>query len=115
MKKSIVIPSIIIIAANVIFGLILSKYEVFNVCASSAAVAVTAVMMNLLYVTKLRTAFRISLIVLFLLNGVISFILSILSPNTYVDNGYLIAIVVLLAIQVIMWVLCTSVSKSVKE
>lgn len=115
MKKSIVLPGAIILVLNIVLGLILSKYELYNVCVSSVVIALTVVMLNLLYSTNLRSAFRISLISLFIFNGIVSIILSILSPSTFTDNGYLIAIIALFAIEAVVWVICNSISKSVKQ
>jgi hypothetical protein len=115
MKKSIAIPGVLLLVINILAGLILSKYSWFNVILSSCVIILFTLLINFLYASNLRTAFRISLISLFLVNGIASFVLSVLSPDSFQDNWYIITILILIALQSIFWVICNTISNKVKE
>ena len=61
---------------------------------------VTAVQVCLLSMVRLKDAFAISLSFLFSFLGVVEFILGCCSPNTFTDNGCLVAAMALLAFEI---------------
>ena len=99
---------------NVIFGLIITSYTPFKVCFSSVAIIVTAILLCLLSIVKLKDAFSISLSFLFAFLGVVQFILGCLSPARFTDNGCLVAALLILAFEISILLICSLTSKTVK-
>lgn len=65
MKQIIIVIGIILLVANLLFGLILSSYEVFNLFVSSLVIVATTALLFCLNVVTLKDGFKISLHVLF--------------------------------------------------
>lgn len=59
---------------------------------------------------NLKDAFKVSLSIMFTLAGVIEFILSLIAPNRFVDNWWLIIIIFLIAIEVILLIVTNRIS-----
>ena len=114
MKKVTLIIAFLMLVLNVVFGLILTAYTPFKVCFSSATIIVTAVLICLLSTVRLKDAFAISLSFLFSFLGLVQFILGCCSPNTFTDNGCIVAALVLLAFEVSVLLICNLVSTRIK-
>lgn len=99
---------------NVVFGLTLTAYTSFKLCFTSAAIIITAVMICLLSTVRLKDAFAISLGFLFTFLGAVEFILGCCSPETFTDNGCFVAALVLFAFEVVVFLICSLTSKSIK-
>lgn len=99
---------------NVIFGFVLTAYAPFKVCFTSAAIIVTAILICLLSAIRLKDAFAISLSFLFSFLGIVEFILGCYSSDTFTDNGYLVAALVLIAFEIAILLICNLISKSIK-
>lgn len=113
MKQTTVIITIILLAINLLFGLLLSAFKPFNVGFTSFVILLTGALVYLLQVIKLKDAFAISLSFIFSTIGVIQYVLGLISPQHIEDNGYVIATIVLLAIEVIILLICSLTSKSI--
>ena len=103
-----------LLLVNFLAGLLLSAYEPFNVCFTSIVIVITAVLIGLLRVVKLKDAFAISLSFLFSFCGFVQFILGCVSPPQVEDNGCLIASVVILMFEVFVLLICNLTSKTIK-
>lgn len=113
MKQIIIVIGIILLVANLLFGLILSSYEVFNLFVSSLIIVATTALLFCLNVMTLRNSFKISLYVLFSILGAIEFVLSLFLSKNFENNWFLLAIVLSLAIQSIILVVTHNVSVKV--
>lgn len=114
MKQIIIVIGIVLLVANLLFGLILSSYEVFNLFVSSLIIVATTALLFCLNVITLKDGFKISLHVLFFILGAIEFVLSLFLSKTFENNWLLLVIVVSLAIQSIILVATHNVSVKVK-
>lgn len=114
MKQIIIVIGIILLVANLLFGLILSSYEVFNLFVSSLVIVATAALLFCLNVIALKDGFKISLHVLFSILGAIEFVLSLFSSKTFENNWFLLVIVLSLAVQSIILLITNKVSIKIK-
>lgn len=113
MKNLTVIIGVILLMLNVICGLILTGYTLFNVCLTSAVIVITTILLCLLQVVKMKDAFAISLGFLFSFMGMVEFVLGSMSPEQVTDNGHFLTIIVLLAIEVSIILICNYISKNI--
>ena len=114
MKTVILTTGTVLFAVNGLFGLLLSGYDNFNLAFTSIVIAVTTLLLYLLRTIKLKDGFIPGLGLMIALFGIICYILGLVSHNEVQDNGYIIASIVLLAIEVIALVICHITSKSIK-
>lgn len=115
MKKATLLISLLILTLNVVLGLVLSAYTPFKVCYTSAVVLVTTVLIYLLKTVCMKDAFVISLSFLFSIIGFVEFIMGCLSPESLIDNGYFVATLILLAIEVSLLLICNITSIIIKK
>ena len=114
MKQIIIVIGIILLVANLLFGLILSSYEVFNLFVSSLVIVATTALLFCLNVVTLKDGFKISLHVLFPILGGMEFVLSLFSTKTFENNWFLLVIVLSLAVQSIILVVIHKVPVKIK-
>lgn len=111
MKKSVIVVTIVLLAVNLLAGLLLSGFESFNIVFTSIVIALTGGLVYLLRLVPMKDAFVVSLSFLFILLGLVEYILGILSPDRFEDNGFLLGTVFLLAIEGILLTICSITSK----
>ena len=114
MKQIIIVIGIILLVANLLFGLVLPSYEVFNLFVSSSVIVATTALLFYLNVITLKDGFKISLHVLFSILGAIEFVLSLFSFKTFENNWFLLVIVLSLAVQSIILLIANKVSIKIK-
>ena len=114
MKKLIIIIAAILLAVNLLAGLLLSAYEPFNICFTSIVIIATTILICLLDTIRLKTAFAISLSGLFLVGGLAGFILGCVSPSQIEDNGCIIAAALGLALEIAILLICNFTSKRIE-
>ena len=105
----------IILLLNVLIGLLVSSYSTFNICLTSGIIILSFAFIEILKYSKLRDAFRISLTFVFAFLLIVCMVLGVLSPETFKDNGYIIAIFVILAIEVILLLSARFISQNVNQ
>ena len=104
----------IALALNLLFGVLLSGYAWFNVGFTSIVIILTTLLIYLLKVLPMKDGYVIGLSFFFLLFGVVEFILGLISRPTVSDNGIVVTTVILLAIQVSILLIFSSISKRIK-
>lgn len=105
MKKTILILGILALVVNVLLGLLVSKYSYFNMGVNCGVIALNSTLLFCLWQFNLRDAFRISFSFLFSLLGIVDLILGCLMPQKLEDNGYLIAIIAILFVELSLLVI----------
>ena len=103
----------ITLALNLLFGFLLSGYGPFNVVFTSVVIILTTLLVYLLRVVPMKDGVVIGLGFFFLFLGFVEFILGVKSRPSLTDNGIVVATVILLAIQVGILLIFSSVSKKV--
>lgn len=114
MKKAILITSAILLALNLIFGLVLSSYDWFSVAVSSGIIILTVSLCLLADRAVIKDGFKVSLLILFSIIGLIQYILAVFMPSAFTDNWIFIAIIVLFGIEAIMLTGASIVSDKIK-
>lgn len=114
MKKLTIIIATILLAVNLLAGLLLSAYEPFNICFTSIVIIATTILICLLDTIRLKTAFAISLSGLFLVGGLAGFILGCVSPSQIQDNGCIIAAALGFAVEIAILLICNFTSKRIE-
>lgn len=113
MKHNIAITTIVLLIVNLFAGFLFTGYRPFNIAFTSLIIVITGVLLYLLCVIKLKDAFVVALSVLFILGGIIGFILGIISPNRFQNNSVLLVSVLLLAVEVLTMIICSTISTKV--
>lgn len=114
MKKTIIIGCCLLVT-NILLGILISKYALFNVCLNSIVIIVTTALIELLYRIKLSTAYKLSLSFTFGSIGIIEYICGFFSKCTITDNWIIITDLILLVFQVLILITTTSISTKVNN
>lgn len=114
MKKAILILGGLTLIVNVLLGLLLSKYDYFNMGVNCGVIALNSALLFCLWQSNLRDAFRISFTFLFSILGIAELVLGCLMPQKLEDNGYLIAIIAILFVEIALFVITNIMSNKIK-
>lgn len=114
MKKAITIISVIWLALNIIFGLMISSYGWLNVTASSGIIIITLILCLLAGKVTVKDGFKVSLLISLIIIGFIQYLLAVFMAPVFTDNWCLIAIFILLGIESVLLVSASITSKRFK-
>ena len=114
MKRIIFLSSAVLLVMNLLFWLILSSYGNYNAALSSAVIVCTGLLLHFTNVFSLKDGFKIPLMLLFSIGGVIEFFLSLVAPDRFEDNWWLILVITMLAFETILLIITHTVSNKIK-
>ena len=114
MKKTILIIGCLALVFNILLGLLLSRYSYFNMGVNSGIIVLNTALLYSLFALNMRDAFHISFSFLFSFMAIVELILGCLMPQQLQDNGYLIAMIVLLFIEITLMVITNIMSNKIK-
>lgn len=115
MKKTILILGGLALVVNILLGLLLSKYDYFNMGANCGVIALNTALLFCLYQFNMRDVFRISLSFIFAIVGLIELILGCFMQQHLQDNACLIAILIFLFAEVSLFVIVNILSNKIKK
>ncbi len=115
MKKTILILGVLTLTVNVLLGLLLSKYDYFNMGVNCGVIALNSALLFCLWQFNLRDAFRISFSFLFSVLSIAELVLGCLMTQKLEDNGYLIAIIAILFVEIALFVITNIMSNKIKK
>lgn len=116
MKKAILITAIILLAVNLLLGVILTSYNWFNVTVTSGVIVLTVILSLLAVGSTMKDGFKAGLLLFCSVVGLIQLCLGAFMQAQFSDNWCLIAIIILLAIETVLLMLCKQLSaKSDKQ
>lgn len=104
---------IIALCVNVAFGAILTCYDTFNVAVSSGSIIITCALIYTIAHIRMKDAFKVSLTLLFVLLGLVDFVLTAFAPSHFTDNWCIVLFMVLCASQVAMLIVTHVVSNRI--
>ena len=113
MKNLTLIIGGVALAINLLLGLLLSRFELFNVGFTSVVIVLNTLFIWLLRVVPMKDGFVIGLGFLFLFLGVVEFLLVLFSAPHIIDNGKFIIAIILVAVEAVTLLICSSISKRV--
>ena len=114
MKRLTFIIGLLFLVTNILFGFIITAYPTFNVYVNSGIILITTALVSVLEKLNMKDAFRISLSAIFITCGAIQFILGLISPPSFADNWYLIAVTIILVFEIALLTTSKYVSQIVK-
>ena len=115
MKRTILILGGLALFVNVLLGLLLSKYDYFNMGVNCGVIALNTALLSCLYQFKMRDSFRIALSFLFVIVGLIELIIGCFMQQHLQDNACLIAILILLSAEISLFVIVNILSNKIKK
>ena len=113
MKQFVIISGAILLTVNLLLGLILSSFDIFNVCVSSAVIVVTTGLLYLINAMRMKDGYKVSLFLLLSLFGMVEYGLSLFAPSQFTDNWWLIVIILLTAMEAILLFITHKVSVNI--
>lgn len=114
MKKTIVTIFGLICTLNILAGLVFSAFSLFNVAVSTLSLILTAIFCLWVYSAKLKDAFKVSLLAIIPVIGLIQYVIGILMPNSFENNVGIILIALSLAIEIGVLIISFQVSKHIR-
>lgn len=114
MKKIILLSCLVLLVANLLFGAILSFYGWCNVALSSAVILITGLLLYLTNTLHLKEGYKIPLLFLFSFAGALEFVFSLIAPNRFTDNWWLIIVIFLITVEAILLIITNTVSNKIK-
>ena len=114
MKRIIILSGVVLLTANLLFGFILSSFDSFNVCVSSFVIVATTALLFITDTIRLKDGYKVSLLCLFSVFGIMEYISSLFAPNQFKDNWWLIAVIALIALELILLLITNAVSKKIE-
>ena len=114
MKKIILLSCLVLLVANLLFGAILSFYGWCNVALSSAVIVITGLLFYLTNAIHLKEGYKIPLLFIFSIVGALEFVFSLIAPNRFTDNWWLILVIGLMATEAILLIITNTVSNKIK-
>ena len=111
MKGLLLLFGLIALLLNIVFGSLLDIYPVFNMRVNCGVIALTTILLFALNYSTMKAAFRISLTALFSILGVIMLVLSVLSAAELKNNGFIVAICLIIAFEAVVLAICNVISK----
>lgn len=115
MKRMLLIIGSLALVLNILLGVLLSRYDYFNMGVNCGVIALNTALLLSLYWINMRDAFRISFSFLFSFLAVVEIILGCLIPQKLQDNGYLIAMIVLLFAEISLLVIINIMFNKIKK
>lgn len=115
MKNTILILGSLALVVNVLLGLLLSRYSNFNMEVNCGVIVLNTALLYCLWQFNLRDAFRISFSFLFSFLGIAELFLGCFMPQKLEDNGYLIAIIAILFVEIALFVITNILSNKIKK
>ncbi len=104
MKTKILTISGILVATNLLIGLLLSAYSAFNLLLTTIMLLLSAALIYTVNSIRVSDAIKVSFTLLLCLSAFIKFALTLFAPKHLQDNWCLIACVVITVFEVVMLV-----------
>lgn len=107
----VLIVGAVVFLMNTFSGFVLTAYNLFNMCLNDVIIVFTTVLIYFAVKSRLKTAFRISLPVIFSVCGIIQFVAGLFSPSGITDNYVLIGIFILAIIEFLILLLVHNITE----
>lgn len=106
---------LIVLISNIIFGILISKYAVFNICLNSVIIAITTAMIMFINSTKIKDAFKFSLSFIFVFGGLVEFTCGLFSKGSIYDNWIIALCTIITILEIALLATIVSISKNNKS
>lgn len=102
MKNLYLILGAAILVANMLIGMVITSYTLFNVCVNSVVIIANVLMMYAIASSSLSNGFKISLSMLFPLFALIELVLGFAAPDSFENNWYIVVLTIILLVEFIL-------------
>ena len=114
MKRIVIFTCATLLVINLLFGLLLSNYEWFNVLLSNGIIILSGALMLLIGMLPLKDGFKSSLYIVYPIIGFVELVLSLFSPDRITDNWVLIVVTLMVVFQLILLFVAKVISNKIK-
>ena len=115
MKKTIILSGSILIAVNLLLGLIITAYSWLNVIISTAVIILAIILLLVVnYRLTLKDGCKVGFNFIIPAIGIFQYLLAVVMPSRFSDNWGLIILVVLAAIEAMLLIVANSVSTKIR-
>ena len=111
MKQTIIIIGCLLLVLNLLFGLLLSSYQTFNMLVNCGVIVINTLLLLCVGEMNIKDGFKVSYNVLFPMATLLEVFVVSFAPQGWKDNGALLFVVLLLTLQIILLVISNYVSK----
>ncbi|MDB3907568.1 hypothetical protein N9355_08855 [Crocinitomicaceae bacterium] len=111
MKNIFLIGGILAVLFNSLAGVILSNYPSFNWMLADISILVSTGLIYVLYFKYLDNAFKAAFTFLFLISGLIRYLLCLFAPSQLENNWYILMIAGLIGMEVLIFVFGIALKK----
>ena len=111
MKNIFLIGGILAILFNSLAGVILSNYPSFNWMLADVSILVTTGLIYALYFKYLDNAFKAVFTFLFLISGLIRYMLCLFAPSQLENNWFILLMAALFTVEVLIFVFGIALKK----
>ena len=111
MKSIFLIGGILAISLNSLTGVLITSYPLFNWILADFSILISAVLIYALYSKYLDNAFKTSFTFLFLIFGLIRYLLCLFAPPQLEDNWFILLLAGFIAAEVIFFVFGIALKK----
>lgn len=115
MNKAIITISSVLVAVNLLCGLIVTAFGWFNIIISTLIIVLTTILLLAVFnLMNLKDGYKVSLSFIIPILGVIEYVLSVFMPNRMSDNWCLILIILLFLAEVVIVSVAQTVSNKIR-
>lgn len=111
MKTLTIITYSIFLVVNILLGLMLSFYPIFNMVLNCAVILINVVLLCSISGIQIKDGFRYSLNFLFIALSLVEIVLGFLTPEYFEDNFLLILLLFIMIGKIVLLLITTFVSK----
>jgi len=104
MKNIFLIGGILAILFNTLAGVVLSNYPTFNWAIADVSILITTGLIYALYFKYLDNAFKAAFTFIFLISGLIRYLLCLYAPTELEDNWFILKIAAIVFAEVLVFV-----------
>ena len=113
MKSTILSVGAVLIAVNLLFGLLLSAYDPFNMWFNTTIIVITVVLLLLVQTLQFKDALKVSLTILLPISCLIKLLLGSFAPEHFEDNWCVIICGLITIIEILMIIIVNKISKNI--
>lgn len=113
MKQIIITLGAIFLLANLVFGLVLDSFDMFNVLLSCGTIVFTTAVLMSVELIKIKDGFRVPLYVINSFCGIVEYIIALIAKNDMSNNWFYVVLIIAIAFQLVLLSAANITSKQI--
>jgi|GEM_PF-3199152 len=114
MKSILLVTTLVVLLINLLLGLVLQIYPLFNMGIECVIIVYSALLLFALQYAHFDIAFRIALSFIFAFLAVVNLVLGLVSPPKFEGNYYVVVIILIAAFKAVFMAVANVISKKVR-